>query len=56
MNNTAAMAGMAAILVSGLVLVSTLGGSAYTHQGKEARVEIVKNAANIAGKTFSRAR
>ena len=53
MNKTAAMVGMAAILVSGLVLVSARGGSAYAQQGKEAKVEIIKNAANMAGKAFS---
>ena len=50
---TAAMVVMAAILVSGLVLVSALGNSAYAQQGKEAKVEIVKSAANMVDKVFA---
>lgn len=54
MNRTAAMVVMAAILVSGLVFASALGSSAaYAQSGKEAKVEIVKNAANMKDKAFS---
>jgi plastocyanin len=55
MNKTAVMVVTAAILVSGLVIVSALGSSAnaYAQSGKEAKVEIVKNAANMKDKAFS---
>ncbi|MEO9294099.1 MAG: cupredoxin domain-containing protein [Nitrososphaera sp.] len=55
MNKTAAMVVMAAILVSGLVVVSALGSSAkaYAQSGKEAKIDIVKNATNMKDKAFS---
>jgi plastocyanin len=49
MNKTSAMVVMAAVLVSGVVIVSALGGTAnvYAQSGKEMKVDIVKNAATM---------
>lgn len=49
MNKTAAMIVMAAVLVSGVVIVSALGNTAnaYAQSGKELKVDIVKNAGSM---------
>lgn len=49
MNKTAAMIVMAAVLVSGVVIVLALGNTAnaYAQSGKELKVDIVKNAGSM---------
>lgn len=52
MNRTAAIAAMAAMLVSGLIFASALGSAteAYAQTGKSVQVEIVKGATNLKDK------
>ncbi|WP_337863121.1 plastocyanin/azurin family copper-binding protein [Nitrososphaera sp.] len=52
-SRTAAMVAVAAILVSGLILVSAVGKSAFAQSGKEVEVEIVKGATNKADKSYA---
>jgi plastocyanin len=53
MNKTAAMVLTAAVLVSGLIVVSALGRSVYAQSDKEVKIDIVKGAASLNDKAFS---
>jgi plastocyanin len=53
MNKTATMVVLAAILVSGLLVFSTLGKTAYAQTGKEMKVEIVSGATTKVDKAYA---